>query len=97
MIFSGPDGADGSNPSPTCPAADDSDWLAAPCPGSCLAKSPTDRGAGKRERLSQFREMGRDDARELGVALLAATLRDPGLIATEGARLDRWIDSLAIA
>jgi TetR/AcrR family transcriptional repressor of nem operon len=54
----------------------------------------------------QFREMGRDDARELGVALiaayegialLAATLRDPGLIATEGARLDRWIDSLASA
>jgi TetR/AcrR family transcriptional regulator, transcriptional repressor for nem operon len=52
----------------------------------------------------QFREMGRDDARELavaliaayeGTALLAAALRDPGLIGTEGARLDRWIDSLA--
>ncbi|HEY2261823.1 MAG TPA: hypothetical protein VGI96_04275, partial [Streptosporangiaceae bacterium] len=53
---------------------------------------------------AQFREMGRDDARELGVALiaayegsvlLAAALRDPGLIGTEGARLERWIDSLA--
>ena len=48
--------------------------------------------------------MGRDDARELavaliaayeGIALLAATLRDPGLISTEGDRLERWIDSLA--
>jgi AcrR family transcriptional regulator len=53
---------------------------------------------------AQFREMGRDDARELavaliaayeGIALLAATLRDPGLIGTEGGRLERWIDSLA--
>jgi TetR/AcrR family transcriptional regulator, transcriptional repressor for nem operon len=53
---------------------------------------------------AQFREMGRDDARELavaliaayeGTALLAAALRDPGLIDTEGARLERWIDSLA--
>ena len=47
--------------------------------------------------------MGRDDARELavaliaayeGIALLAATLRDPGLISAEGGRLERWIDSL---
>ena len=53
---------------------------------------------------AQFREMGRDDARELGVALIAAyegsillatALRDSGLIGTEGARLERWIDSLA--
>ncbi|HEY2261407.1 MAG TPA: TetR/AcrR family transcriptional regulator [Streptosporangiaceae bacterium] len=53
---------------------------------------------------AQFREMGQDGARELGVALiaayegsvlLAAALRDPGLIGTEGARLERWIDSLA--
>ena len=51
----------------------------------------------------QFRAMGRADARELavaliaayeGIALLAATLRDPGLISTEGDRLERWIDSL---
>jgi TetR/AcrR family transcriptional regulator, transcriptional repressor for nem operon len=51
----------------------------------------------------QFRELGRDDARELavaliaayeGVALLASTLRDPGLISTEAARLERWIDTL---
>ncbi|MEV4176976.1 TetR/AcrR family transcriptional regulator [Nonomuraea sp. NPDC049709] len=53
---------------------------------------------------SQFRAMGRDDARELAVALMAAyqgvalltnTFRDPGLMAMEGRRLERWIDSLA--
>lgn len=52
----------------------------------------------------QFRAMGRADARELAVALIAAyqgislltnTFRDPGLMAMEGARLERWIDSLA--
>ncbi|GAA4482880.1 TetR/AcrR family transcriptional regulator [Actinoallomurus oryzae] len=52
----------------------------------------------------QFAAMGRDDARELAVALLAAyqgislltnTFRDPELMATEGRRLERWIDSLA--
>jgi TetR/AcrR family transcriptional repressor of nem operon len=51
----------------------------------------------------QFRAMGRQDARELavaliaayeGIALLAATLRDPSLISAEGDRLNRWIDSL---
>jgi TetR/AcrR family transcriptional regulator, transcriptional repressor for nem operon len=52
---------------------------------------------------AQFAALGRPDARELavaliaayeGVALLAATLRDPGLISAEGDRLERWIDSL---
>jgi TetR/AcrR family transcriptional repressor of nem operon len=52
----------------------------------------------------QFQAMGRGDARDLavaliaayeGVALLASTLRDPGLISTEAARLERWIDTLA--
>jgi TetR/AcrR family transcriptional repressor of nem operon len=51
----------------------------------------------------QFRAMGREDARELAVALiaayqgivvLAAALRDPGLIGVETGRLVRWIDSL---
>jgi TetR/AcrR family transcriptional repressor of nem operon len=51
----------------------------------------------------QFRAMGRQDARELavaliaayeGIALLAATLQDPSLISAEGDRLNRWIDSL---
>jgi TetR/AcrR family transcriptional regulator, transcriptional repressor for nem operon len=51
----------------------------------------------------QFRAMGREDAKELavaliaayeGIALLAATLRDPSLISVEGDRLNRWIDSL---
>ena len=45
----------------------------------------------------QFRAMGRDDARELavaliaayeGIAVLAAALRDPGLISTEASRLE---------
>jgi AcrR family transcriptional regulator len=52
----------------------------------------------------QFREMGRRDAGELAVALIASyqgialltnTLRDPDLMAREGRRLERWIDSLA--
>jgi TetR/AcrR family transcriptional repressor of nem operon len=52
----------------------------------------------------QFRAMGRHDARDLAVALMAAyqgvalltnTFRDPGLMVREGRRLERWIDSLA--
>jgi TetR/AcrR family transcriptional repressor of nem operon len=48
--------------------------------------------------------MGRADARDLavaliasyeGIVLLAAALRDPGLIGTETDRLGRWIESLA--
>jgi TetR/AcrR family transcriptional repressor of nem operon len=51
----------------------------------------------------QFREMGRRDARELAVGLIAAwqgvlllsnTFRDPDLTLREGRRLERWIDSL---
>jgi TetR/AcrR family transcriptional repressor of nem operon len=52
----------------------------------------------------QFTAMGRADAGELsvaliaayeGIALLANALQDPGLIATESGRLERWIDTLA--
>jgi TetR/AcrR family transcriptional regulator, transcriptional repressor for nem operon len=48
--------------------------------------------------------MGRRDARDLAVALIATyqgialitnTLRDPELMTREGKRLERWIDSLA--
>jgi TetR/AcrR family transcriptional regulator, transcriptional repressor for nem operon len=51
----------------------------------------------------QFRSMGRRDARDLAVALIASyegialltnTFRDPGLMSREGRRLERWIDSL---
>lgn len=51
----------------------------------------------------QLRAMGRRDARELavalissyqGIALITNTLRDPKLMAREGRRLERWIDSL---
>jgi TetR/AcrR family transcriptional regulator, transcriptional repressor for nem operon len=52
----------------------------------------------------QFRSMGRSDSHELAIALVAAyqgislltnTFRDPELMAGEGRRLERWIDSLA--
>lgn len=52
----------------------------------------------------QFRSMGRADARDLaialiasyqGIALLTNTFRDPGLMVAESHRLDRWIDSLS--
>jgi TetR/AcrR family transcriptional repressor of nem operon len=52
----------------------------------------------------QFRLMGRRDARDLGVALIAAyhgialltnTMRDPELMKREGRRLEQWIDALA--
>src|ERR1700761_1756500 len=52
----------------------------------------------------QFRALGRPDARELAVALIAAyegavllanTLRDTGLITTEARRVERWIGTLA--
>ena len=52
----------------------------------------------------QFQLLGRDDAEELAVALLAAyhgaalltnTLHDPGLMSREGRRLSRWIDAVA--
>ena len=52
----------------------------------------------------QFRAMRRRDARDLAVALIASyqgialltnTFRDPELMAREGRRLERWIDSLA--
>ncbi len=52
----------------------------------------------------QFREMGRRDARDLAVALIASyqgvslltnTLREPELMTREARRLERWIDSLA--
>ena len=52
----------------------------------------------------QFRQLGRRDARELavalvasyeGIALIANTLRDPELITGEAKRLERWIDSIA--
>ncbi|MEU8899726.1 TetR/AcrR family transcriptional regulator [Nocardia sp. NPDC048505] len=51
----------------------------------------------------QFEAMGRADARELGVALIASyqgislltnAFRDPELMVTEGRRLQEWVDSL---
>jgi TetR/AcrR family transcriptional regulator, transcriptional repressor for nem operon len=51
----------------------------------------------------QFRAMGRKDASELAVALIAAyqgialltnTFRDPQLMSREARRLERWIDAL---
>jgi TetR/AcrR family transcriptional regulator, transcriptional repressor for nem operon len=51
----------------------------------------------------QFQSIGRPDARDLAIALIAAyqgislltnTLRDPDLMTAEGRRLEHWIDSL---
>jgi TetR/AcrR family transcriptional regulator, transcriptional repressor for nem operon len=51
----------------------------------------------------QFRELGRRDARDLAVAMIASyqgislltnTFRDPELLRREARRLERWIDSL---
>ena len=53
----------------------------------------------------QFRAMGRRDADELamammasyqGIALLTNTFRDPAVMTTESRRVERWIDSLMI-
>jgi TetR/AcrR family transcriptional regulator, transcriptional repressor for nem operon len=53
---------------------------------------------------AQFRAMGRRDARDLavgmmasyqGIALLTNAFRDPELMIREGRRLERWIDSLS--
>jgi hypothetical protein len=55
-------------------------------------------------RDQQFRAIGRRDARDLAVALIAAyqgislitnTFRDPELMTREARRLERWIDSLS--
>jgi TetR/AcrR family transcriptional regulator, transcriptional repressor for nem operon len=54
----------------------------------------------------QFRALGRRDAHELAVALIASyqgmalltnTFRDPELMTREGRRLERWVDSLSAA
>jgi len=51
----------------------------------------------------QFRSLGRRDARDLaldliaayeGSALLASTMRDPGILSAAARRLNRWIDTL---
>ena len=52
---------------------------------------------------NQFRSLGRRDAHDLaldllagyeGSALLASAMRDPGLLSGAGRRLDHWIDTL---
>jgi AcrR family transcriptional regulator len=85
------------------------------CPFGSLCSELDKRGAGtglptgQLMRLpiewaeEQFRSLGRADAHELaldlmaayeGGALLANTLRDPGVLAGSARRLDRWIDTL---
>ncbi|MFE3192776.1 TetR/AcrR family transcriptional regulator [Nocardia sp. NPDC059240] len=88
------------------------------CPSGTLATELDKRADGLDRELAdvmrglldwidaQFAAMGRNDSRELAVALLAAyqgislltnTFRDPAMMAAEGARLERWIDSLVPA
>ncbi|MFD9407808.1 TetR/AcrR family transcriptional regulator [Streptomyces sp. NPDC059989] len=85
------------------------------CPTGTLASELDKRADGLDQSIAQvmrvlldwtelqFRAMGRTDARELAVALLAAyqgislltnTFRDPDLMTTEARRLELWIDSL---
>lgn len=85
------------------------------CPTGSLASELDKRDDGLDQTLAtvmrvlldwaerQFLALGRTDARELAVALIASyqgislltnTFRDPELMATEGRRLERWIDSL---
>jgi AcrR family transcriptional regulator len=85
------------------------------CPQGTLCSAVNKRGSGSdhfaadliRVPLAwvedQFRQMGRRDANELavtlmasyqGTALLSNTLSDPTLMARESRRLGRWIDSL---
>lgn len=85
------------------------------CPTGTLAAELDKRADGLDERIGaviralldwverQFKEMGRDDARELAVALLASyqgisvltnALRDPELMEVEGRRLSAWLDTL---
>jgi AcrR family transcriptional regulator len=85
------------------------------CPAGTLAAELDKRADGLDRELAvvmrdlidwvrvQFRAMGRADAAELAVALVASyqgislltnTFRDPGLMIVEGRRLERWIDSL---
>jgi len=86
------------------------------CPQGTLC-SELDKGEGEPRRACaemlqvpvdwaerQFRDLGRRDARDLavaliasyqGVALLANAFSDPDLMTRETKRLDRWIDSLA--
>jgi TetR/AcrR family transcriptional regulator, transcriptional repressor for nem operon len=86
------------------------------CPSGTLATELDKRADGLDRELAQvmrglidwaqaqFTAMGRADAAELAVALVAAyqgislltnTFRDPQLMAAEGRRLERWIDALA--
>jgi hypothetical protein len=52
---------------------------------------------------TQFKSLGREDARDLafdllaayeGSALLANTMRDPDVLTSAARRIDGWIDSL---
>lgn len=86
------------------------------CPSGTLAAELDKRSDGLERELAevmgvlldwvqrQFEQMGRADARELavaliasyqGISLLANTFRDPELMRAEGDRLERWIGSLA--
>lgn len=73
------------------------------------AESPTLAAQLMREPVDwaerQFLAMGRPDARDLaiqviaryqGTALLTSTFRDPDLMAREAVRVTRWIDSLEV-
>jgi TetR/AcrR family transcriptional repressor of nem operon len=95
--------------------AERDDIAANGCPVGSLCSELNKRGRGLDERAAamvtttadwltdQFRRLGRPDAPELamtmlatvqGAALLANTLHDPELMTTQIRRLERWIDTL---
>jgi AcrR family transcriptional regulator len=75
----------------------DKRWAASGLPTGELMRLPIEWAE------EQFRSLGRADAQDLaldliaayeGSALLANTLRDPGVLSGSARRLDRWIDTL---
>lgn len=85
------------------------------CPIGSLCSELNKRGRGLDERAAtifstvadwltgEFRRLGRRDAPELamtmlaavqGAAVLASTLRDPGIMTAQISRLERWIDTV---
>ena len=81
----------------------------APCRASWTGRARPRRAAAPLELMidwaeTQFRDLGRRDARELAVAfvsgiqggaLLSNAFRDPDLMSAQVRHLERWIDSLA--
>ena len=97
-------------------AANEDDIATSGCPIGTLCSELNKRDRGLDQRAAtllstvadwvadQFRQLGRSDARELaismlatvqGAAVLASSLSDPKIITSQIRRLERWIDTLS--